>query len=136
MDSLGSLALATEPPRIELLNRPPQGRNDYIISRKMAKHILGVFCFQICVVYAIVFGGENFFPEPEVKYRFDRPDVPFVYPGRLQNWDGSPLYDKYVDEHGISRHMSCVFNVFVYMQVFNFVNARKVNDEVNIFQGV
>lgn len=41
MDSLASLALATEPPRKELLERKPHGRDDYIISRKMFKHILG-----------------------------------------------------------------------------------------------
>lgn len=33
MDSLASLALATEPPTKELLNRKPHKRDDYIISR-------------------------------------------------------------------------------------------------------
>jgi len=41
MDSLGALALATEPPKKELLKRPPYRRDEYIISRKMVKHILG-----------------------------------------------------------------------------------------------
>jgi len=41
MDTLASLALATEPPTKELLERKPHNRNDYIISRKMAKHIFG-----------------------------------------------------------------------------------------------
>lgn len=41
MDTLASLALATEPPNIELLKRAPHKRNDYIISKKMFKHILG-----------------------------------------------------------------------------------------------
>ena len=41
MDSLGSLALATEPPKEELLKRPPYKRDEYIISNKMVKHILG-----------------------------------------------------------------------------------------------
>jgi len=42
MDSLASLALATEPPRPELLDRPPYRRDEYIISRKMFKHIVGM----------------------------------------------------------------------------------------------
>jgi Ca2+ transporting ATPase len=83
MDSLGSLALATEPPKISLLNRPPHGRNEYIISRRMVKHLLGMATYEILVMYAIVFGGEGFFPEPEVEYRFDRPEIPYVYPGRV-----------------------------------------------------
>ena len=33
MDSLASLALATEPPTPELLNRPPHSRKDYIVSK-------------------------------------------------------------------------------------------------------
>jgi Ca2+ transporting ATPase len=41
MDSLASLALATELPKPNLLKRPPQNREDYIVSRKMIKHILG-----------------------------------------------------------------------------------------------
>ena len=41
MDALGALALATELPRPYLLDRMPQNRDDYIVSRKMVKHILG-----------------------------------------------------------------------------------------------
>lgn len=41
MDSLASLALATETPKPELLQRPPYRKAEYIISRKMVKHILG-----------------------------------------------------------------------------------------------
>ena len=33
MDTLASLALATEPPTDELLLRQPHSRNEYIISR-------------------------------------------------------------------------------------------------------
>lgn len=64
MDSLGALALATEPPKKDLLKRPPYRRDEYIISRKMVKHILGNSIYQIAVVYSIVFGGEYWFPEP------------------------------------------------------------------------
>jgi magnesium-transporting ATPase (P-type) len=41
MDSLASLALATESPTRKLLDRPPQRRTDYIINSKMFKHIIG-----------------------------------------------------------------------------------------------
>lgn len=32
-----------------------------------------------------------------------------------------------------SRHFTFIFNTFVMMQVFNFINARKLNDEFNTF---
>lgn len=35
-----------------------------------------------------------------------------------------------------SRHLSVVFNLFVFMQVFNMICSRKINDEVNIFKGI
>ena len=37
MDTLGSLALATEPPNEKLLNRKPHDRNEYIVNRTMFK---------------------------------------------------------------------------------------------------
>ena len=39
MDSLGSLALASEKPTEKLLDRPPIKKTEFIISRKMFKHI-------------------------------------------------------------------------------------------------
>lgn len=41
MDALASLALATESPDPSLLNRKPHKRNDYIVNKKMFKHIIG-----------------------------------------------------------------------------------------------
>lgn len=64
MDSLASLALATEPPnREKLLSWKPQGRDEYIVSSIMAKHILIMAFYQCVVMYAIVFAGEFFIPE-------------------------------------------------------------------------
>jgi len=65
MDSLASLALATEPPKPSLLERPPYARDEYIISRKMIKHILIMSFYQATVVFTIVFAGEKFIPEDQ-----------------------------------------------------------------------
>ena len=56
MDTLAALALATGPPSIELLNRPPYRKFEYIISRKMLKHIIGQAIFQNILLYAVIFG--------------------------------------------------------------------------------
>lgn len=135
MDSFASLALATEPPTMDLLNRPPYARDEYIVSRKMLKNLLGMSVYEIIVVYAIVFAGEYFYPEPDEFYRFGR-DTPYLYPGRIQDWNGEPLWEKYEIEHGVSRHMTNVFNVFTVMQIFNLVNARVIHDELNNFKGI
>jgi hypothetical protein len=103
----------------------------------MVKHILATSVYQIIVIYAVCFGGEHFFPEPDAKYRFERaPLNTFLYPGRLYNWDETPLYINKYQEFGASRHLTNVFNIFVVLQIFNMINCRKINDEKNIFDGL
>lgn len=55
MDSLASLALATEDPHEGLLNRKPHDRKEYIVSKKMFKHVLGQAIYQFIVVLLLVF---------------------------------------------------------------------------------
>ena len=93
MDSLGALALATELPKMELLDRSPYKKDDSLLSTKMVKHIIGMSIYQIIVIYALVFGGEHFYPEPDPLWRFERAATSnFLYPGRLYDWDNTPLY--------------------------------------------
>lgn len=63
MDSLASLALATETPTDKLLQRPPYRKKEYIVSRKMMKHILAQSVFQSILLFVIIFAGPSFFPE-------------------------------------------------------------------------
>ena len=41
MDTFAALALATEPPNDQLLNRKPQGKNESIVNRTMWRNIIG-----------------------------------------------------------------------------------------------
>ncbi len=135
MDSLGALALATEPPKPSLLERMPQNRNDYIVSRKMTKHILYQAIWQCIVLFFFLFAGEYVIPESDLALQYDK-QTGYLYPGRLQEWDGTPLYNKYLATDGPSRHYTFIFNTFVLMQVFNMICCRKVHDEWNIFDGI
>ena len=136
MDSLAALALATELPKPELLNRPPQNRNDYIVTRKMMKHIIGMAIYQCIVLIACLLAGEYFIVEPVEKWRYERSESKYVYPGRLESWTGESLYSKYKAKDGASRHYTFIFTLFVVMQLFNMIPAKKINDEWNIFSGV
>jgi len=57
MDTLASLALATELPTEELLERKPYGRTKPLISRTMMKNIVGHAIYQLAVVFTILFAG-------------------------------------------------------------------------------
>jgi Ca2+ transporting ATPase len=35
-----------------------------------------------------------------------------------------------------SVHFTIVFNVFIFMTLFNEINARKIHDERNVFSGI
>lgn len=59
MDTLASLALATEMPTEELLKRLPYGRTKPLISRTMMKNILGHAVYQLAVIFILVFLGNN-----------------------------------------------------------------------------
>ena len=57
MDSLGSLALATEPPYDSLLNKYPNKKDESIINGKMWKHIIiQSLCELILLVLIYIFG--------------------------------------------------------------------------------
>jgi len=58
MDTLASLALATELPSEELLNRRPYGRTKPLISRLMLQNIAGHAVYQLAVIFTILFAGQ------------------------------------------------------------------------------
>jgi Ca2+ transporting ATPase len=147
MDSLASLALATEPPKDELLKRPPYRKREYIISAKMAKHIFGQGIYQVILLFVVVFAGHKFIPEepstsivadllpthPVEQYR--NWDTKLIFSGMVKGVNGDPIYEPMMTATP-SRHFSIVFNLFVFFQIFNMLAARKINDEINIFEGV
>lgn len=58
MDTLASLALATEMPTASLLLRKPYGRTKPLISRTMFKNIVGHAVYQLVIVFTLLFAGK------------------------------------------------------------------------------
>ena len=63
MDSLGSLALATEPPYEELLQREPTRRNESMINGRMWKHIVMQSLIQIILLVIFYLIAPEFIKE-------------------------------------------------------------------------
>lgn len=110
MDTLASLALATELPSMELLKRKPYGRTKALISRTMTKNIMGHSLYQLIVVFVLLFEGNNLFEIDDGKY---------------QKIHAPP-----------TQHFTIIFNSFVMMTLFNEVNARKIHGQRNILEGL
>lgn len=68
MDSLASLALATEPPTDDILDDRPVSSSAPLITPTVAKNIVGQAVYQLGVMYVLVFfGGEALGVDNEVK---------------------------------------------------------------------
>ena len=120
MDTCAALALATEPPTDDLLQRAPYSRNDLIVTPVMWRNIVGQALFQIAVLVTMLFGGKQIFG--------------------LDYDDSSPFYtvveNVIIPNINKVEHFTLIFHTFVFMQVFNEINSRKLGEkEYNVFHG-
>ncbi|XP_041348838.1 plasma membrane calcium-transporting ATPase 2-like isoform X2 [Gigantopelta aegis] len=111
MDTLASLALATELPSEELLERKPYGRTKPLISTSMTKNILGHSIYQLAIIFTLLFAGGNLF----------------------QIDDGINSEQIHAPP---TQHFTIIFNTFVLMTLFNELNARKIHGQRNIVSGL
>lgn len=121
MDTFAALALATEPPSDDLLKQPPYSRTELIVTPVMWRNIVGQSIFQAGTLIVFLFWGQQIFgleyPENE----------PFWY---RNSTTGEVIASKKTE------HYTLMFNTFVFMQVFNEINARKLGpNEYNVFKG-
>jgi Ca2+ transporting ATPase len=146
MDSLASVALSTENPHEKLLLRKPYTRNDNIVSKLMKKNIIGHSIYQMIVMVALIFFGDRYIPEYldslddttyaiNIQYKWTLNDqgqkTGTVCSGRFYTFSGGDDYITAFDEtQNYSRHFTFIFNTFVMLQVFNFINSRKIHGEV------
>ena len=79
MDSLGSLALATEPPYEELLQREPTKRNESIINGRMWKHIIIQSLCQIILLVILYFLAPKFVKEQNLVRLAENRVLKFCY---------------------------------------------------------
>lgn len=106
MDTLGALALATEPPTDQLMKRTPVGRREPLVTNIMWRNLFIQAVYQVAVLLTLNFRGRD-----------------------LLHLTKDTL------EHSSKVKNSFIFNTFVLCQVFNEFNARKP-EELNIFEGV
>lgn len=132
MDTLAALALATEPPSEQLLERKPINKNDYIITLTMIKHIVGQSVYQLAVLLVFVFAGDKFLFD--LNGRQTQPNSILIYNGfdRL-GWNEN-LSSKFSSQYTV--HAAYNFNVFMIMTWFNMFNCRILDDSINIFHRV
>ena len=106
MDTFAALALATDPPTETILDRPPAPKSAPLITTNMWKMILGQAVYQLAVTFLLYFYG-----------------------GVLLDYD-------LTDPNMKTQLNTIVFNVFVWMQIFNQFNNRRLDNKLNVFEGL
>ncbi|CAJ2505046.1 Uu.00g124400.m01.CDS01 [Anthostomella pinea] len=107
MDTLAALALATDPPQDSVLDRKPERRGSSIISITMWKMIVGQAIYQLVVTFVLYYAA---------------------YAIGIAAREGSDVLS--------TRRDTLVFNTFVWMQIFNQWNNRRLDNKFNIFEGL
>ncbi|KKZ68561.1 Ca2+-transporting ATPase [[Emmonsia] crescens] len=109
MDSFAALALATDPPTRTILDRKPEPKSAPLITLTMWKMIIGQSIYQLVVIFILNFAGQNI-----LNYDFEGDDF----------------------ENEKARFKALIFNTFVFMQIFNQYNSRRIDNGFNIFEGI
>lgn len=108
MDTFAALALATDAPTDKILNRKPVPKSASLFTVTMWKMILGQALYQLGITFMLYFAGEK-------------------------------ILNDYLDTDPVTRHDqldTIVFNTFVWMQIFNEFNNRRLDNKLNIFEGM
>ncbi|KAF9387287.1 hypothetical protein CPC16_007129 [Podila verticillata] len=133
MDTLAALALATDPPTPDLLERQPETRTAPLISFTMWKMILGQAVLQLIITFVLEYRGMSILGYNNV------PD--YVTAGRTE----SELYGNGVNDMGVigaykqykrQELSTIVFNTFVFLQIFNEINSRRLDNRLNVFSNI
>jgi len=119
MDTFAALALASLPPNEKVMKAKPRKTTDHIISKAMAKNILGVgFIFVI-----LLFGLIQYFKHADIRTLADFNIVDF---GRN--------FFNFSHGNGLSSYeLSLFFTIFVMLQFWNMFNAKAFLSDKSAF---
>lgn len=106
MDTFAAIALCSEPPRDNLLTRPPKRRDESILTPAMLGNIFATAAFFVVVMIGLLLGMEyaGWFAEGS------GPNPP--------GWEFAPL---------TVRQVTIFFTVYVFFQVWNQINCRSLS---------
>ena len=108
MDTFAALALATDAPTKQILDRKPTPKRAALITTNMWKMIVGQAIYQLVVTFVLNFAGASILG-----------------------------YDVNANSGVLQTELdTIVFNTFVWMQIFNEFNSRRLDNRLNVFEGV
>lgn len=107
MDALGALMLATEAADPEIMRVRPGDKSIPLLTPTILKNIALQGALQLGIVHFLAYSAV-----------------------------GASLFSIPVATMGTLQHFTCVFNTFVFLQVFNYFNTRRIHDQANLIHGL
>ncbi|KAI0342676.1 calcium-translocating P-type ATPase [Trametopsis cervina] len=111
MDTFAALALATDPASYKSLERKPDKKTAPLFTVDMYKQIFGQSLYQTVITLVFHFLGAKILG--------------------ISHSD-----DTVTQTHNDRIVQTLVFNIFVFAQVFNSINSRRLDNKLNIFEGI
>ncbi len=123
MDTFAALALASLPPSEKVMNDKPRNNEDHIISKKMAKSIIGVGLSFVFLLFGLI----QYFKHVKLN--------------SLTEFSFNDFFANYFNfskvENGLSPYeLSLFFTIFVMLQFWNMFNAKAFNTGKSAFYGL
>jgi Ca2+-transporting ATPase len=110
MDTFAALALASLPPNEKVMTNKPRKTGDHIVSRSMARSILGVGVFFVVLLFGLV------------QY-FKHADITSLAQFSIADF-GRGFFDFGAGDGLSAYELSLFFTIFVLLQFWNMFNAK------------
>jgi len=146
MDTMGALALGTEPPTLDLLERRPYKRSAHLVSIPMWRNIFAQSAYQLALLLVLLLAGAAdqtitkvgstcviTHDEGGLFGSLGVVDGREACTSALVNDDGECKCEDTAHDY---THYTFIFNAFVFCQLFNEFNARRINHDWNVFKGL
>jgi Ca2+ transporting ATPase len=118
MDTLAALSLATERPSDSVLHELPVFKQAPLLTNKMRVFIGGHAILQVGIIFLHMFSSHIWLETKEGDCASDP-----VGCAKICKDEGGELADSKWCQQG-TIHSTIIFNVFIWMQIFNIFNAR------------
>lgn len=135
MDLFAALALATEPPLKSVIEGPPFSDRRPILTPTVWRQILGVSLWNVivlvCVMIFAPWAADLSYPRKISSDKVMPSGFNPALPREQQTGDAL----EYLESQDKKRHLTYMFCIFVFLQVFNMINCRKIGRrDFNVFE--
>lgn len=140
MDTLAALALATTPPFTSIMQERPVRNDDQTLTAVVWRQIYALSLWNVIVMAIVIFAGKGIYG-----IEYDRHNTMLSTTeedeANVCAEDDQACLDEqestgvlYTGGLGKKRHYTIIFQTFVFLQFFNFINCRMVGPkDFNVF---